>query len=42
MPLGPAFEGYTGGSHVPRDKRGERYTTVSCTARREESQQSFA
>ena len=29
MPLGPVVEGYTGGFHVPRDKRREMYTTVS-------------
>ena len=29
MPLGPVVEGYTGGFHVPRDERGEMYTTVS-------------
>jgi hypothetical protein len=36
------FEGYTGGFQVPRDKRGEMYTTVTCAARAEHSQQSFA
>ena len=29
MPLGPVVEGYTGGFHVPRDKRRDIYTTVS-------------
>ena len=28
-----AFEGYTGGFQVPRDKRGEMYATVTCPAR---------
>jgi hypothetical protein len=38
----PTFEGYTGGFHPPRAKRGEIYTTVTCAACALHSQQSFA
>jgi hypothetical protein len=35
-------EGYTGGFHLPRDKHGEMYATVTDAAHAEHSQQSFA